>query len=275
MSMIHSSSAAAGLQIGAQLGDRQVQDGQVHRVEQAGQRQHGQADPLAAAGLLAGFRGSRGISFVLQLVLHRDQHGRAGPGVTDRGQRPGRPATAGRPGRNRPWGLPRTLELDLARCRPSTIASLPFRGPVGTPARRGQDHHTAAEARRQRPAQQPGHHSSAGRSKTSTMPVQVEGDDLLDQAVLDLQHVQGHRPELRPRPACGRSRPPPACRLARVTRQRNCPNQSLPKPPCTHESTTMSRPVQVPGSGGMEKRTSSLQQARPGRRRRPRSVADT
>ena len=49
MSMIHSSCGAAGLQIGGELRHRQVQHRQVHRIEQAGQRQHRQPHPLAPA----------------------------------------------------------------------------------------------------------------------------------------------------------------------------------------------------------------------------------
>jgi hypothetical protein len=41
---------AAGLEVGAQLRDREEQDRQVHRVEQAGQGDHGESDPLPAPG---------------------------------------------------------------------------------------------------------------------------------------------------------------------------------------------------------------------------------
>jgi hypothetical protein len=42
---------AGRAQVGAERGQRQVQHGQVHRVEQARQRDHRQPDPLAASGL--------------------------------------------------------------------------------------------------------------------------------------------------------------------------------------------------------------------------------
>ena len=50
MSMIQSSCALLGSQVGGQLRHRQVQHRQVHRVQQAGQREHGQPDPFAPAG---------------------------------------------------------------------------------------------------------------------------------------------------------------------------------------------------------------------------------
>ena len=50
MSTIHSSSVALGLQVGGERRHRERQHGQVHRVDQARQRDHRQADPLAPAG---------------------------------------------------------------------------------------------------------------------------------------------------------------------------------------------------------------------------------
>ena len=50
MSTIHSSCDAARLEVGAERRQRQVQHRQVHRVEQAGQRDDGEADPLAPRG---------------------------------------------------------------------------------------------------------------------------------------------------------------------------------------------------------------------------------
>jgi len=37
---------ARGPEVGGQQGHREIEDGQVHRVEQAGKRDHGEADPL-------------------------------------------------------------------------------------------------------------------------------------------------------------------------------------------------------------------------------------
>src|SRR5918993_1081700 len=51
--------AAGGLQIGAELGHGQVEHGQVHGVEQAGQGDHGQPDPFPPAGP-AGAQGAHG-----------------------------------------------------------------------------------------------------------------------------------------------------------------------------------------------------------------------
>ena len=50
MSTIHSSWALRGLQVGAERRQRQVQHRQVHRVEQARQRDHREPDPLSPPG---------------------------------------------------------------------------------------------------------------------------------------------------------------------------------------------------------------------------------
>jgi hypothetical protein len=49
--------------------------------------------------------------------------------------------------------------------------------------------------------------------------------------------------------------------LARVTTHRRRPNASDPNPPSIQLCTTVLRPVQTPGVGGIEKRTSSCMSA--------------
>ena len=60
MSTIHSSCALLGCRSALSVRHREVQHGQVHGVEQAGERDRGQAEPLAAAGRRGSWGGHAG-----------------------------------------------------------------------------------------------------------------------------------------------------------------------------------------------------------------------
>ena len=175
--------AAARLQVLADRGEREVQHGQVHRVEQAGERDDGESDPLASAGVL----GSLGGVMSCKTGAGARTHRAASRSPARPAPRPGCAARASVQRRERddvPGAEPRARSRRgrRARASPRSTSTIASSHAAGVERERGAAARASAGAARSPPgaARRTAASERGAGSPSGANIVRVEGDDLRD-----------------------------------------------------------------------------------------------